>query len=307
MSRTTKIGIIKDKSAEYDGFDWHDRYAEICESLGVGFGFIDFDCSEWLDNLARDNATVLLWRAWHVPWDKVNAKRKIYTIDQILGKKIFPSWKMYWHYDDKIAQLYLMKILGLPHPKTYSTHSRREALEMSANLPLPLVWKSADGAMGTNVRLIDSRDELTSLVNSAFTGPGIETYYPGTFHQRYIYLQEFVPCAHDYRIIVVDGRVALAYKRVSDCFRKNVSQGAEISTEGIPCALTEYCVNWANTLEMPWCAFDVVESPNGYQVLEFTSVFGFSATGVYEKTFGSRDGGVLEKQIQTIIKENGVT
>ena len=73
-----KIGIIKDKSMQYDQYNWHEEYSRYCRKLNIDYDFLDFTQSNWLEQLITSKADCYLWRAWHVPWDKENARRKIY-------------------------------------------------------------------------------------------------------------------------------------------------------------------------------------------------------------------------------------
>lgn len=296
-----KIGLIKDFSKKFDGYNWHNHYANHCRKLGIDVKIVDFNQSDWLDQINKSNANCYLWRAWHVPWDRDNAKRKIYFIEKELKKIIFPTWDMYFSYDDKIMQNYLMILHKIPHPKTFISNSFDESIIFLKNAKLPIVSKASDGAMGVNNRLIKTRNELKKHIDQIFSKKGLKTYYKGNQQQRYVYFQEFINSKKDLRVITIGNKVVLSFWRESENWRKNISQGGHINTKKIPKEALNIARDSSKKLKMHWCAYDIIRNEDQYQVLEFSSVFGFSSNEYIEK-FGAKDAGVLKKQVKYLKK-----
>lgn len=291
-----RIGIIKDNSIIYDGYNWHEDYARYCYNLQIDYSFLDFHQSNWIDQIDTSGADCYLWRAWHVPWDKENARRKVHYIEKTLRKKIFPTWEMYSSYDDKIEQLYLLDYYNFPHPTTFVSYSYEETKNYIKYLKYPIVSKASDGAMGDNVRLIKTPNQLYSHVEKIFSDKGLKTKYNGRNQQKYVYLQEYVPIEKDMRIITVGNKVELAFWRYSKGWKKNISSGGKIDCNNIPGVAINLAIEVSKKLNMHWCAYDMIINNGQIQILEFSSVFGFS-TEQYLKVFGHKNARILEKQI----------
>jgi len=294
-----KLALIKDQSEKYDGYNWHEDYAKYCCSLNLDYSFIDFSQSNWNEQIITSNADCFLWRAWHVPWDKENAKRKIHFIEKTLKKNIFPTWDMYSSYDDKIEQFYLLDYYNFPHPVTFISHSYEETENYIKNIRYPIVSKASDGAMGDNVRLIENQSQLISHLNQVFSDNGLQTRYFGRNQQKYVYLQEFVPIEKDLRVITIGNKIELAFWRTSIEWKKNISNGGRIDCKNIPDMAIKLALEVSKKLNMHWCAYDMIINNGQVQILEFSSVFGFS-TEQYLKVFGHKNARILEKQIEYI-------
>lgn len=162
------------------------------------------------------------------------------------GKKVFPNHNTNWHFDDKIAQKYLLEAIDAPLVPTYVFYTKEEALSWAAQTDFPKVFKLKGGAGSSNVRLAKTRKEAIRLINQAF-GKGFrqirlketikETYrkykigkatikdilrpvyhtltkkYPSAYEHYhgkeigYAYFQDFIPNnSYDTRICVVGNR-----------------------------------------------------------------------------------------------------
>jgi len=172
------------------------------------------------------------------------------------GIKCFPDSHTCWHFDDKIAQKYLLESIGAPLVPSYVFYSKREAVTWTENTVFPKVFKLKGGAGASNVKLARTKNEAIKLINQCF-GRGFKQYrwqeqfhesfnkykegkaslrevlrpiryalkrYPTEFshyHQNeigYAYFQDFVPNnMFDIRVCVI-GDKAFALKRMT---RKN--------------------------------------------------------------------------------------
>ncbi len=172
------------------------------------------------------------------------ARRLLPVIERDLGLCVYPDQKTCWHYDDKIAQRYLLEALGLPIPNTWVWFKREAAIEWAETADYPLVVKLSTGAASSNVQLIAGPREArrwidmmfsrwsTSLASDAAPLAGKERllgaahilatgHLPDHFRgdrepQRgYILFQEFVPGNDfDTRITVIGNR-AFGYRRLN--------------------------------------------------------------------------------------------
>ncbi len=149
---------------------------------------------------------------------------------------VFPDWKSCWHFDDKVAQSYLLQAAGLPIPRTWVFWQSQDALDFCRSAEYPLVIKLRSGVYSQNVQLLRNQAEAEYWVRQLFNyglsnldlpagaslsraakrlraaardlfrghGPSIGGL---DFHKDYLLVQEFVPGNEfDTRITVIGNR-----------------------------------------------------------------------------------------------------
>ena len=106
--------------------------------------------------------------------DMIFAKSLMYSL-QAAGKKVFPDFNTVWHFDDKIAQKYLLEAVSAPFVPTYVFYTEKEAMEWAKSTTYPKVFKLKGGAGASNVKLARSHKQAKKLIEQAF-GKGFEQY-----------------------------------------------------------------------------------------------------------------------------------
>lgn len=99
--------------------------------------------------------------------DVLTAKRILYSL-QHTGIHVFPDFNTAWHFDDKVAQKYLLELLEIPHVKSYIFYDKSVALDFMDNCDLPIVFKLKGGAGAVNVQLINSRQKGRRIIKKLF-------------------------------------------------------------------------------------------------------------------------------------------
>ncbi|MGY6743329.1 MAG: ATP-grasp domain-containing protein [Cecembia sp.] len=149
------------------------RWIQYCESKGIHYKLVNCYDNDTIHQLKDCDA--LMWHHWQVnSKDIIKAKRLLLALDHA-GKVVFPNFKTGWHFDDKVAQKYLLESLNLPLVPTYHFVDRADALEWAKNTDFPKVFKLAKGAGSANVNLVHNRKQAVSLINQAFSS-GINVY-----------------------------------------------------------------------------------------------------------------------------------
>jgi glutathione synthase/RimK-type ligase-like ATP-grasp enzyme len=291
-----RVALIRDNSSRFDPDDWCNVYRAALDGCGVPSVIIDLDCDDWFDVISAPAPSALLWRVWHRPDDRLDALTKISVIEEDLGIPCFPSSRALWSYDDKIRQLYIARRLKFPMPRTIATRIPSEAITFATTCGFPIVAKAASGACGDNVWLLQDTAELDIHLTQVFSESGLPLADPIQRQRKIVYLQEYIACDRDLRIVVVDCESVLAFWRVGAGWRHNVSRGAAIVTADVPVAARAFAVLATQRLDFPWCAFDLVVAKDRLLLLEFSVQFGFSAPKKYAEKFGSWNGGILHRQ-----------
>lgn len=147
------------------------RWMEALRSRGVEVKPVDLLGTNPLKQVAGCDG--VMWHWYHYPseirWAALPILR---VIEEHLRIPVFPDMATCWHYDDKIAQAYLLEAMGIPHPETWVYWRKADALAGCKKASYPVVAKLSGGAGSMNVRLIHSADEARAYVNECFSGAG---------------------------------------------------------------------------------------------------------------------------------------
>jgi glutathione synthase/RimK-type ligase-like ATP-grasp enzyme len=226
---------------------FHPRWVAYCEDNAIAYKRVDCHSSDVISEL-RD-CDGLLWHHGQMnPRDLIVAKSILASLEHA-GFPVFPDWRTAWHFDDKVAQKYLLEAVDAPLVPTWVFLDERRAMAWLDTTSFPKVFKLRGGAGSANVRLVRSRNEARRLVRRAFragfanydawgsllerwrkfrlgkapaweVAKGVARFlhppaFAGTLGRErgYVYFQEFLPNNDsDTRIIVIDDK-AFALKR----------------------------------------------------------------------------------------------
>ena len=216
------------------------RWAARAEETGVKVRTVNVYAGDFFRQLAGCDG--FMWRFGYSPNPRLFAKRLLPAIEHGMGIPVFPSLETAWHFEDKIAETYLLQSAGLPTPATSIFWDRSSALDFCRSATYPLVLKLTSGYRSANVRLLNNFDDAAHWIDRLF-GPGVTALDgPGggwrqavqraksalrqargePVHQDldsyelqhgYFYVQEFAAGnAFDTRVTVIGNR-AFAYRR----------------------------------------------------------------------------------------------
>jgi glutathione synthase/RimK-type ligase-like ATP-grasp enzyme len=277
---------------------YSDRWISYCKTKGIEHKLVNCYANDIIAQLADCDALM-----WHFPnWiyrDSLFAKQLIHTIE-FSGKRVFPDSNSCWHYDDKIAQKYLLEAINAPMPPTYIFYSKTEALNWIEKATFPKVFKLRRGAASQNVKLVKSAAQARKLVLKAFgigfspfdrkgylkeriyryhelndsfagilKGLGrliIPTEYEKLYDREkgYIYFQDYIPNNnYDIRINVIDNK-AFGFKRLirKNDFRASGSGKILYEKQHFPIETIKKSFELAEKLKSKCIDFDFVYDSN---------------------------------------------
>ncbi len=216
---------------------WIEQLGKACHEVRV----VDAYKPDFFAQLAGCDG--FMWWFAHLPYPRNFAKRLLPAIEHGLGIPVFPSWETAWHFDDKLAQYYLLQACGIPMPKTWVFWRYSEALDFCRSAQYPLVIKLASGIISENVQLLNNFAEAEYWIKRLF-GSGVVSFqrpnlrHPRAVAQRlrdtlrllltgqppnlssrtdlqkdYLLVQEFLPGNDfDTRVVII-GHRAFAFRR----------------------------------------------------------------------------------------------
>jgi glutathione synthase/RimK-type ligase-like ATP-grasp enzyme len=143
-----------------------DRWIEHCGHKQIPFKRIDCLASDILQQC--EGLDAVLWHWSHIsPRDLLVARQIIAALEQ-KGIIVFPNMATCAHFDDKVAQKYLLEAIGAPLIPTWVFLDQAKAMKWIGEAAWPKVFKLRCGAGSANVRLVHSRSEAEALCRQAF-------------------------------------------------------------------------------------------------------------------------------------------
>jgi glutathione synthase/RimK-type ligase-like ATP-grasp enzyme len=173
------------------------RWIAYCKLKKIDYKIVNCYSTDIIRQLSDCDA--LMWHFHHEDYkDALFAKQLLFAVE-LSGKKVFPDFRTCWHFDDKVAQKYLLESLDVPFVPSYVFYSKSDALKWIKSATFPKVFKLRGGGASRNVRLVESARNAEKLVRIAF-GSGFSQ------SDRIAYIKEkwrqYVDLKKDFSVVV---------------------------------------------------------------------------------------------------------
>ncbi|SRR5690554_970585 len=143
-----------------------DRWIAYCEKKAIPYVLVNSFESDFIQQIK--DCDVFLWHHHHANFkDVITAKRILFALEHA-GIKVFPDFNSSWHFDDKVAQKYLLEAVDAPLVPSYVFYNKREALDWATSTNYPKVFKLKGGAGSANVKLVRTKNDAFKLIIKAF-------------------------------------------------------------------------------------------------------------------------------------------
>ena len=233
-----------------------------------------------------------MWRFGYLEPELNMAKRVMQAVHHGMSIPTFPNVRSAWHFEDKIAQTYLLKSINYPIPDTNILWSQADAINYCDNTTYPFVLKLSSGIQSSNVRLVKTRQEAGDLVEQMFRS-GLTTLQPSPhwlnrqlgkallpvkllsgeslpmgLQTGYFLVQEFLPDnKFDTRITVIGNR-AFGFRRMNrpNDFRASGSGNIDWNPDAIDLRAVKLAFEVADAIQSDSLAVDVLQK-NGSPVI----------------------------------------
>jgi hypothetical protein len=288
------------KNGEVQSFS--SRWAARAADTGVNVRTVNVYAPDFFNQLAGCDG--FMWRFGYTPRPRLLAKRLMPAIEHALRIPVFPSMETAWHFEDKIAQSYLLEAAGLPTPGTWIFWDRDTALDFCRTAAYPMVLKLSFGFQSANVRLLTSFDDAARWIGILF-GPGVAGLPPAEsrwrgrlrrvrdalrhlqgasaygnledceLQQGYFYVQEFLPGnEYDVRVTVIGDRafVFWRFNRAGD-FRASGSGRIDWDPQQIDDESVRLAFRVARRLQTQSVAIDLLQQGSRKLVSEISYTY----------------------------------
>jgi len=294
-----------------------DRWIEYCKQENISHKIVNAFDNDIIEQVIDCDA--FMWHYHHGNYrDVLAAKPILFSLEQA-GIKVFPNFNTAWHFDDKVAQKYLLEAINAPLVPSYVFYDKVEALNWAKATSYPKVFKLKGGAGAANVKLVDNEKEARKLIHKAF-GRGFSqfdnlAYFKDKFkkwkegfidlntllrasarsvvgtdyakiaprEKGYVYFQEFIPDNNsDIRIVIVDNK-AFGLKRMvrKGDFRASGSGEIEYNISNIDLRCVETAFKANKKIKSQSIAFDFIFDKNNNPLIVEVS-YGYSSVAYDE-------------------------
>lgn len=291
-----KVGLVYRKGS------FSDRWIEYMEINKLEYVLLDPYDNDIISYIKKLQITHFMWHFSQNNYKDILHAKTFLTVLNKMGIKTFPNHNAYWHFDDKIAQKYLLEAVGASFVNSKVFYNKEEALRFFENTTLPIVFKLRGGAGSINVQLVRTRNKGKKLINQAFStgfyafdskailndvyrqfrnnksirnflriikwslasiSPPSEIKIYGR-QIGYVYFQEFVPnLNYDIRLIVIGNKCFFLKRNTrNNDFRASGSGLFEFEPIGLNRIAVHEAFKIANMLKMDCVAFDFVITEN---------------------------------------------
>ena len=95
-----------------DSFSFSNRWIQYFKLNNINYKIVD--C--YSNNIMNDikDCDILMWHISNYRIPDIMIGRHILFTAQKMGKRVFPDFDTSWHFDDKLAQKYLLESIGAP-------------------------------------------------------------------------------------------------------------------------------------------------------------------------------------------------
>ncbi|MFV0138519.1 hypothetical protein OBK00_01240 [Empedobacter falsenii] len=246
-----KIAILCDSSEKLHSTNWSLQWSVYCNDNNLCYELIN----PYKLNIIKDlmSFDVILWHFSNYSFKDMLMAKNILNTLEYHGKKVFPSFRDAWHFDDKLAETYLLESINAPLPQSfyfYNLINLKLAIENKI-IKFPIIAKLRNGSGSHNVKKLDSPDQLLKYGKKMFSS-GLSSA-PSLFYKTssnvksskdlktfinrakripeflrslsnakkfniergYVYLQEFIPNdGYDLKIVVVGNKLSFIGRNI---------------------------------------------------------------------------------------------
>ncbi len=295
-----------------------DRWLECCRDRKIEAKIVDCRSSDIIAQLTSVDG--MLWQWAHGEHVDLLMARHVIMSAERMGLKVFPDSNTCWHFDDKIAQKYLLEAVGAPIAPARVFYNLESALEWIEGANFPQVFKLRRGAGSANVQIVPNALRARELARTMFAKGlkpvggcfqdvrtkatkarnrreiwGTLKRLPTTLanvrrgnremgrERGYLYLQEFMPGnAFDTRVTVIGDRAFAFTRNVRPHdFRASGSGSIDYDRGRIKSECLRIAFDVAQRLKSQSMAFDFVNDPGGNPVILEIS-YTYMAKAVYD-------------------------
>jgi len=171
QAKEFKVAICYNPKQISHSGSWAHSWIEFCKQNAIEFELLDGTGNAVTAKLLDFGC--LLWHFTGFSFTHMLVARNVLYSAKVMGLKVFPDFNEAWHFDDKIAESYLLESVNASIPPWYVFFNEGEAVKwVKEDAYFPLVAKLRKGSGSQNVKLITNSEEGIHYCRKMF-GSGI--------------------------------------------------------------------------------------------------------------------------------------
>lgn len=159
------IGLHNDQHGRFDPY--LQIYEHILDHNGIKHLRLESSQPDFWDIVSNLDLIIFHWV--YIDRDQQMAESLIPIIEKEMGIRCFPNWSTFWHYNNKIAQYYLLRSHNFSLIDSYIFWERDDAEKWIDDAEFPLVFKLNRGALSQDVVLVNDRKQAKQLISRMFS------------------------------------------------------------------------------------------------------------------------------------------
>lgn len=150
-----------------------DRWIAYCQKNNIDYKTVNCYDNDIINQVSE--CDIVMWHFHHRKFkDFLSAKPILFALEHA-GVKVFPNFNTAWHFDDKVAQKYLLEAIDAPLVPSYVFYEKKQAVNWIEKTGFPKVFKLKGGAGSHTVKLVHTKTEANALIKKAF-GKGFKQF-----------------------------------------------------------------------------------------------------------------------------------
>lgn len=162
-----KVALLEDISIKLHSSNWFIPWKKYCIENNIEY----FVINPYKYNVIKEleGFDVVLWHfSGYIYKDMLIAKDILFSAKK-MGIQVFPDFDDCWHFDDKIAETYLMQSINAPIPNSLMFYALDDLKNEINKITFPIIAKLRNGSGSHNVKLIKDKKELLHYSNKMFS------------------------------------------------------------------------------------------------------------------------------------------
>jgi glutathione synthase/RimK-type ligase-like ATP-grasp enzyme len=163
-----RVAIHRNDNILKHSTNWSYPWEDYCKKNNIDYDIVNCYESDILKNLSKYDC--LLWHFYNYALQDILFARSILNSAKNMGLNVFPNFNTSWHFDDKIAETYLLQSANAPIPKTWMFYTLKDCeMWLKTDCMYPIVAKLRCGSGSSNVKLLQNRNEAIAYGRKMFS------------------------------------------------------------------------------------------------------------------------------------------
>lgn len=309
-----RVAILYDKTEKIHSTNWCFAWEQYCNENNINYRVVNPYKIGVINSLM--DFDIILWHYSNYSYKDMLMARNILNTLEYHNKKIFPNNNDSWHFDNKLAETYLLESIKAPIPKSFYYYSINDLKNDLKNndISFPIIAKLRNGSGSHNVKKIDSAKELLSYgkrmfnsgvssapdilhktISNVQSSRSIKTFVKRAkripeflkslsnakkfnIERGYVYLQEFIPNdGYDLKVVVVGDKLSFIGRQVNKGeFRASGAGNLFYTRDSVTKEIIDSAFKISDELGFNCMGYDYVVNNNNGQGILIEISYGFS-------------------------------